>query len=74
MKAICWIFPVVHPEPVLANDRAFQKKLAPKTTAIFAHLQRLADSFGTDGGDALRKTGPFFECFPYVCPEPVLVK
>jgi hypothetical protein len=22
----------------------------------------------------LRKNGPFFECFPYVCPEPVLVK
>jgi hypothetical protein len=21
-----------------------------------------------------RKNGPFFECFPYVCPEPVLVK
>jgi hypothetical protein len=22
----------------------------------------------------LRKNGPIFECFPYVCPEPVLVK
>jgi hypothetical protein len=23
---------------------------------------------------AVRKTASFFECFPYVCPEPVLVK
>jgi hypothetical protein len=23
---------------------------------------------------ASRKTASFFECFPYVCPEPVLVK
>jgi hypothetical protein len=22
----------------------------------------------------LRENGTFFECFPYVCPEPVLVK
>jgi hypothetical protein len=24
--------------------------------------------------DHLRRNGPLFECFPYVCPEPVLVK
>jgi hypothetical protein len=30
-----------------------------------------------DGGvatDPCKKTYLFFECFPYVCPEPVLVK
>jgi hypothetical protein len=26
------------------------------------------------GAVLLRENGLFFECFPYVCPEPVLVK
>ena len=33
-----------------------------------------ASHLGGGGAEALRKTYPCFECFPYVCPEPALAK
>jgi hypothetical protein len=64
-------FPYVCPEPVLANSSFCIYQWLKKT--VFAHPNkhgRLSDR----PLPLVHKTVVFFECFSYVCPEPVLVK
>jgi hypothetical protein len=83
------IVPHVCPEPVLANAQVLSFKNGGARQKGFPHQQSIVSwrlksgiertSFESrtllfPGSTPCEKTVLCFECFPYVCPEPVLVK
>jgi hypothetical protein len=62
----------------LSHSDAHKQSARKAVAASAVLLQNLDDALPlpTTGLKkvAVRKTASFFECFPYVCPEPVLAK
>jgi hypothetical protein len=66
--------PLPHPRRDQQRRRSEPQALEIEGVVLLVAALSLALGGDVDIARCLQESGLFFECFPYVCPEPVLVK